>query len=122
MLQLHRPFCNFFHFDYHYRMAQKFSDTVNNKLRENEISFCAGKSGKIVGGREARSGELPFLALILHNDEPYCGGAILTSQSVVTAAHCLLYPSGHSGKPNHHLPSFHWKYRVAFGFAETRET
>lgn len=44
---------------------------------------------RIVGGRPAKSGSWPWQVQLLYFGSHYCGGALLTDQWIVTAAHCL---------------------------------
>ncbi|KAM6219688.1 azurocidin [Rhynchocyon petersi] len=46
---------------------------------------CSG----IVGGRRARRGAFPFLASIQHQGRHFCGGALIHSRFVLTAASCF---------------------------------
>uniref|UniRef100_H2YDU6 Peptidase S1 domain-containing protein n=1 Tax=Ciona savignyi TaxID=51511 RepID=H2YDU6_CIOSA len=60
-------------------------------------SFCpeSAEAGRIVGGRTANPGEFPWQVSIRRyeeytNSEPHiCGGTLIGSQWVVTAAHCF---------------------------------
>ncbi|KAM5180639.1 coagulation factor X-like [Mantella aurantiaca] len=46
--------------------------------------------GRIVGGRDCQLGECPWQALLISEDnEPFCGGTILSNQFILTAAHCM---------------------------------
>ncbi|KAF4341936.1 AChain A Fusarium Oxysporum trypsin At Atomic Resolution [Fusarium beomiforme] len=43
----------------------------------------------IVGGTSASAGEFPFIVSISRNGGPWCGGALLNADTVLTAAHCV---------------------------------
>ncbi|KAK9510635.1 hypothetical protein O3M35_005376 [Rhynocoris fuscipes] len=47
-------------------------------------------SKRIVNGKEAGVNEFPFMALIIEKKTrfPFCGGSIITTRHVLTAAHC----------------------------------
>lgn len=46
---------------------------------------------RIVGGKEAKPGDWPFLAAILGGPEEifYCAGVLIADQYVLSAAHCI---------------------------------
>ncbi|XP_014253033.1 trypsin-7-like [Cimex lectularius] len=46
------------------------------------------KKIRIVGGRETEVNEYPWMALLTYENEFYCGGTLLNSKYVLTAAHC----------------------------------
>jgi len=52
----------------------------------------ANRKNKIVGGAETDNHEYPWQVAIVSNGEniPFCGGAILSSTTIITAAHCTL--------------------------------
>lgn len=42
----------------------------------------------IVGGTSASAGEFPFIASLQLSGSHFCGGTIINSNTIVTAAHC----------------------------------
>ncbi|KAM9321314.1 coagulation factor X [Gastrophryne carolinensis] len=45
---------------------------------------------RIVGGKDCRRGECPWQAVLISDEnEPFCGGTILSRQFILTAAHCM---------------------------------
>lgn len=44
---------------------------------------------RILGGKKATKGRWPWQVALVKNNRPYCGGTILTSQFIITAAHCV---------------------------------
>lgn len=45
---------------------------------------------RIVGGEDAKDGEFPFIVSIQDNARTHtCGGSLLDSTTVLTAAHCI---------------------------------
>ena len=58
------------------------------------LSSAAGPGDvtpRIVGGEEAEYGEFPWQAALLRfgASKPFCGGIVLSSETILTAAHCL---------------------------------
>jgi len=51
---------------------------------------------RVIGGRPTEVNAYPWMALLIKRDqpEPGCGGAVINSKWVATAAHCVLY-EGH---------------------------
>ncbi|MDX6688104.1 MAG: hypothetical protein QOF86_4232, partial [Baekduia sp.] len=49
---------------------------------------AGGPSAQIVGGGFASAGEIPYQVLVLPGDK-LCGGSLLDSTHVATAAHCV---------------------------------
>ena len=54
-------------------------------------------SVKIVGGEESTPHLIPWQVALGQDDEVFCGGTLITSQHVLTAAHC-------THKPNTYIP------------------
>ncbi|KAF5272673.1 hypothetical protein FQA39_LY07700 [Lamprigera yunnana] len=55
-------------------------------------AFCAPKSPntRIIGGDTAADGQFPYQAQIRRNGVHHCGGSIINSNTILTAAHCLI--------------------------------
>ena len=44
---------------------------------------------RIIGGHEAADGQFPYQVSLLSDNKHHCGGSIINSQWVITAAHCI---------------------------------
>nr|KAF6475152.1 mannan binding lectin serine peptidase 1 [Rousettus aegyptiacus] len=54
--------------------------------------FSRKLMARIFNGRPAQKGTTPWVAMLSHlNGQPFCGGSLLGSNWIVTAAHCLHY-------------------------------
>lgn len=51
--------------------------------------FPTAPQAKIVGGSIAEKGEFPYQIFLTYNDQFLCGGSILNTFLILTAAHCL---------------------------------
>ncbi|XP_052596270.1 mannan-binding lectin serine protease 1 isoform X3 [Peromyscus californicus insignis] len=55
--------------------------------------FSRKQISRIFMGRPAQKGTTPWIAMLSHlNGQPFCGGSLLGSSWVLTAAHCLHHP------------------------------
>jgi hypothetical protein len=52
-------------------------------------ALYAGPAQAIVGGNIAAIGEYPWQAQIVYDGQHHCGGTLLSSTCVLTAAHCV---------------------------------
>lgn len=62
----------------------------NSGMLEKTVRF--GPSGRIAGGQEAARHQFPYMAgLVTHlaSGNGFCGGSLISSNYVMTAAHCL---------------------------------
>ena len=65
-----------------------------NADQSNKCTCCGNETQKrIVGGTVAQKHEYPWHIGIQHKfqDHPHCGGTIISSKYVITAAHCMQY-------------------------------
>ncbi|XP_018417754.1 PREDICTED: coagulation factor X [Nanorana parkeri] len=66
------------------------SSNQKETAASSEIDLEYDSNGRIVGGRDCKRGECPWQALLISDEnEPFCGGTILSSQFILTAAHCM---------------------------------
>uniref|UniRef100_A0A8C5I2N2 Transmembrane serine protease 3a n=1 Tax=Gouania willdenowi TaxID=441366 RepID=A0A8C5I2N2_GOUWI len=80
-------------------------------------------SRRIVGGNVSKEGQFPWQASLHFRNEHLCGGSIITSQWIITAAHCVYGPKLllfllKSNQPGHSAQSlavktiiYHARYR-----------
>ncbi|XP_039767209.1 serine protease 33-like [Ornithorhynchus anatinus] len=69
-----------------------------NQTNLNIVCDQSSISNRVIGGEDAKVGEWPWQISLFRGDFHYCGGSLLTSSWVLTAAHCVFRqkPSGFS--------------------------
>jgi hypothetical protein len=77
-------------------------------------------NAQILGGTPAAEGEFPYMAAIYIRDQLACGGVILSSRWVLTAAYCPIDPNGAHTSTNSelHVP----KSDITVGYGSIRNT
>lgn len=72
--------------------SSKYTKNSSQKLTENVIadvkSLLKLPNGRIVGGYVTSIKEIPWQVSSQHHSSHHCGGTIIGSQWVITAAHC----------------------------------
>ncbi|KAG8231376.1 hypothetical protein J437_LFUL008924, partial [Ladona fulva] len=65
--------------------------TIENNVRVTLIPECGIPyvGHRIVGGSETKINKYGWMAMLLHNNNFYCGGALISRNFVLTAAHCV---------------------------------
>ncbi|XP_021963664.1 trypsin-1 [Folsomia candida] len=58
----------------------------------NETDLEEGAT-RIVGGREAKMHEFPWIVALMNKRRQFCGGSIINNEWVLTAAHCIQHMS-----------------------------
>jgi hypothetical protein len=64
-------------------------NTRENKVNRCGLSNIGGPAQRILGGRLARDGEFPWIISLHKNERFSCGGSIIDTKTIVTAAHCV---------------------------------
>ncbi|KAJ2238162.1 hypothetical protein H4R99_003444 [Coemansia sp. RSA 1722] len=78
------------------------------------VSSVSAESERIIGGQAASTGKFPFAVHLFKDDSPYCGGTLIDSEWVVTAAHCVASSSG-SGGAGEFSANDAASYKVGYG-------
>lgn len=53
------------------------------------VDVAAEINWRIIGGEEAKDGEFPYQVSVQVFNDHNCGGAIVSSKWILTAAHCV---------------------------------
>lgn len=63
------------------------------------LIFISKPTLAIINGYDAED-DLPWIAVLLYKNHPFCGGALVSSRWVLTAAHCLFDEKGSEVTPD----------------------
>jgi len=68
---------------------------ANNTVAEEQerIDLDGQHPFRVVNGWPADEGEWPWIAALLNNGRQFCGGSLITSKHILTAAHCVAHMS-----------------------------
>ncbi|GMF38804.1 unnamed protein product [Phytophthora fragariaefolia] len=69
-----------------------FSDTDDASKTEESTGLTVNEEDRIFGGSETEASKFPYIVSLRQNNpsgSTYCGGTLIASQYVVTAAHCV---------------------------------
>ncbi|XP_077967541.1 chymotrypsin-like elastase family member 2A [Styela clava] len=70
----------------------KFTECGMKNEDFSSAKFRSGfKNARILGGKNA--GNWPWMIYLLQNGKHICGGTLINSQWIVTAAHCIAFPN-----------------------------
>jgi len=76
--------------------------------------------GRVVNGRVAGRNEFPWAVALLQNGRQFCGGSLIDSHHVLTAAHCIYFMNGGDVKRLRLQIGDHNIYSTNDGSHETR--
>lgn len=73
---------------------QTAATTTTEFFHNDATAFCGMKNGnqdqeRIVGGQNAIPNEWPWVAALFNSGRQFCGGSLLNSIHILTAAHCI---------------------------------
>ena len=69
------------------------SDIINDFIEHTTVGTFDGlqKQARIVGGTQTIEGRFPYQVALVNNSTAFCGGSLISSKWVLTAAHCYGY-------------------------------
>lgn len=70
------------------------STTSRPDVSDGAVVHCGTKNGKqdqerIVGGHNADPNEWPWVAVLFNGPRQFCGGSLIDTEHILTAAHCV---------------------------------
>jgi len=65
----------------------------NGSVAEEEERTIGDHGFRVVNGWPADEGEWPWIAALLNNNRQFCGGSLIDSKHILTAAHCVAHMS-----------------------------
>lgn len=63
------------------------------RVNKNPSASKIDIGGRIIGGRDARPGEIPYLISLSLYGQLYCGGTLIAAQWFLSARHCFTTPT-----------------------------
>lgn len=68
--------------------------TTKFPVHQDSAGFCGTKNGnqdqeRIVGGQTAAPNEWPWAVALFNGQRQFCGGSLIDSSHILTAAHCV---------------------------------
>lgn len=71
-----------------------YPTTTQGSVTQDVDTTCGTKNGKqdqerIVGGHNADPNEWPWIAVLFNGPRQFCGGSLIDSEHILTAAHCV---------------------------------
>lgn len=71
----------------------------HNRALLNLLHTSRKNRPKLVGGKDTKVGESPWMAAIIHSRKHQCGGVLIDNRHVITAAHCIVlqHPNAQHG-------------------------
>ncbi|KAJ1662094.1 hypothetical protein IW140_006261 [Coemansia sp. RSA 1813] len=99
-------------------MARRFGGVAGIVLGILAVTGNNGamaSDGRVIGGVVAPAGMFPFMVHLFKNGSPYCGGTLIDSEWVVTAAHCVAEKSGDSSGAGSFTTTDPGEFKIGYG-------